>query len=64
MAYVLHVMFKSNERPWSTQYVFNNQPRSDAEAVRHARGMADRMGDDYQCALFRDGHKIELESAQ
>ena len=56
MTYTLHVVFKSNERPWSTEYDPGcYAPKNDSDAERWAYQMQEGLGSGYQCTLLRDG---------
>lgn len=62
MAYELHIVFKSNERPWSGDHTptLGHQFSGDAEAIKWAVGMAKGLGDAYQVTLFDDGRVVQL----
>lgn len=65
MSYHLRIRFKSNERPWSTDYVPVNghQPANDGEARLWAAGMA-RLLADYDVVLFEGTRHIPFEVPQ
>lgn len=62
--YVLHVMFKSNERPWRGTHTPASwhQPNDDDAAIKWATEMQAALGDTYQCTLTRDGEVLPLPS--
>lgn len=60
MTYSLHVVFKSNERPFSTVYQPLRQPMDEADAIAWAVGMREGMGAEYTATLMRDGTAIPL----
>jgi hypothetical protein len=58
MPYSLRINYKSNERPYSTDYRPYGMPEDDAKAIEWAKGMQEGMGQDYTCVLYRDGEVI------
>ena len=66
MKAALQVVFKSNERPWSTRYELPSwmAPKTRDEAMRWARGMRDCLEDAYTVDLLIDGKRVEIEAAQ
>lgn len=63
--YTLAVQFKSNERPFKTTHDPSPYgPKTDEEAVRWARGMAETMGGAYTVTLLKNGEVMPIHDAE
>ncbi len=59
MTFSLHVKFKSNERPWETNYE-PVRPIADLEdAKKWAAGMAEGLGGMYETTLLYEGSPLQ-----
>lgn len=66
MTYKLHIVFKSNENPFSMAHhpIPWAPPADDGEAIEWARGMASGLGVDYSVTLFKDEQVLKFDEAQ
>lgn len=58
--YHLTFQFRSNERPWSGRHDARGIETDDA-AMKWARYFVDKIGDDYQITLFKNGVVMPME---
>lgn len=59
VAYHLTFQFKSNERPWSGSHQARGI-ETDEGAIKWAQYFVDKIGDDYQITLYKNGIPIRL----
>lgn len=61
--YHLTFQFRSNERPWSGSHVARGI-ETDEAAIKWAMYFEDKIGDDYQITLFKNGVVLPIKFAE